>query len=152
MRATLLLHAVLLAGVIGASSDTVTEDGSMGQQMTPAAVSLPIEGEMPSLDGATTWLNSPPLTPAALRGKVVLIDFWTYTCINWLRTLPYVRAWAEKYKEQGLVVIGVSTPEFEFEHTVEAMIPEAFHNSPRFSGLLAAFGFGLLLLVDAATR
>jgi thiol-disulfide isomerase/thioredoxin len=119
MRANQLLHAVLLAGVIGASSDTVTEDGSMGQQMTPAAVPLPIEGELPSLDGATEWLNSPALSAAGLRGKVVLIDFWTYTCINWLRTLPYVRAWADKYKEQGLVVIGVSTPEFEFEHTVE---------------------------------
>jgi thiol-disulfide isomerase/thioredoxin len=119
MRANLLLHAVLLAGVIVAASDTATEDGSMGQQMTPPAVRLPIEAEMPSLDGATTWLNSPPLSAAGLRGKVVLVDFWTYTCINWLRTLPYVRAWAEKYKEQGLVVIGVSTPEFEFEHTVE---------------------------------
>jgi thiol-disulfide isomerase/thioredoxin len=119
MKANQLLHAVLLAGVIGASSDTLTEDGSMGQQMTPAAVQLPIEGEMPSLDGATTWLNSAPLSAAGLRGKVVLIDFWTYTCINWLRTLPYVRAWAEKYKDQGLVVIGVGTPEFEFEHSIE---------------------------------
>ena len=64
------------------------------------------------LSGATGWLNSPPLTAAGLRGKVVLIDFWTYTCINWLRTLPYVRAWAEKYKDQGLVVIGVHAPEF----------------------------------------
>ena len=91
----------------------------MGQQMTPPAVRLPIEVEMPSLDGATTWLNSTPLTPAGLRGKVVLVQFWTYTCINWLRTLPYVRAWAEKYKDQGLVVIGVSTPEFEFEHSVD---------------------------------
>ena len=77
---------------------------------------LPVEGELPSLDGATGWLNSPPLTPADLRGKVVLVDFWTYTCINWLRTLPYVRAWAEKYAEYGLVVIGVHTPEFPFEH------------------------------------
>ena len=91
----------------------------MGQQMTPAAVRLPIEAEMPPLDGATTWLNSTPPTPAGLRGKVVLVQFWTYTCINWLRTLPYVRAWAEKYKDQGLVVIGVSTPEFEFEHSVD---------------------------------
>jgi thiol-disulfide isomerase/thioredoxin len=65
--------------------------------------------------GATTWLNSPQLGPAELRGKVVLVDFWTYTCINWLRTAPYVRAWADKYKDQGLVVIGVHTPEFEFE-------------------------------------
>ncbi len=119
MRASLIPHAVLLAGVVAASSDTVTEDESMVQQMTPAAVPSPIEGEFPSLDGATAWLNSPPLSAADLGGKVVLIDFWTYTCINWLRTLPYVRAWAEKYKEQGLVVIGVSTPEFEFEHTIE---------------------------------
>ena len=85
----------------------------------PAAVPLPIEGEMPSLGGATTWLNSPPLTAADLRGKVVLVDFWTYTCINWLRTLPYVRAWSEKYREHGVVVIGVHTPEFPFEHDLE---------------------------------
>jgi thiol-disulfide isomerase/thioredoxin len=80
---------------------------------------LPVEGELPSFDGATGWLNSPPLTPAGLRGKVVLVNFWTYTCINWLRQLPYVRAWADKYGEnqdQGLVVIGVHTPEFGFEH------------------------------------
>jgi thiol-disulfide isomerase/thioredoxin len=74
---------------------------------------------MPSLDGATEWLNSPPLSPAGLRGRVVLVDFWTYTCINWLRTLPYVRAWAEKYGEHGLVVLGVHTPEFRFEHDVD---------------------------------
>jgi len=80
---------------------------------------LPIEGELPSLGGATGWLNSRPLTAAGLRGKVVLIDFWTYTCINWLRQLPYVRAWAEKYKDQGLVVIGVHTPEFAFERDVD---------------------------------
>ena len=73
-------------------------------------------GELSSLSGATGWLNSPPLTEADLRGSVVLVDFWTYTCINWLRTLPYVRAWAEKYQDQGLVVIGVHTPEFPFEH------------------------------------
>jgi len=85
----------------------------------PAAIHLPIEGELPSLGGATAWLNSPPLTAADLRGKVVLIDFWTYTCINWLRTLPYVRAWAEKYQEHGVVVIGVHAPEFPFEHDIE---------------------------------
>src|SRR5690349_19849748 len=76
-------------------------------------------GELASLVGATAWLNSEPLTAADLRGKVVLVDFWTYTCINWLRTLPYVRAWAEKYRDQGLVVIGVHTPEFPFEYNVE---------------------------------
>jgi thiol-disulfide isomerase/thioredoxin len=80
---------------------------------------LPIEGAMPSLGGATGWLNSQPLTAAGLRGKVVLIDFWTYTCINWLRQLPYVRAWAEKYKDQGLVVIGVHAPEFAFERDLD---------------------------------
>ncbi len=85
----------------------------------PAAVQLPIEGELPSLGGATAWLNSPPLSAADLRGKVVLIDFWTYTCINWLRTLPYVRAWADKYRDHGVVVIGVHTPEFPFEHDLE---------------------------------
>ena len=76
---------------------------------------LPVEGPMPSLDGATEWINSPPLTAAGLRGKVVLVDFWTYSCINCLRSLPYVRAWADKYKDQGLVVIGVHAPEFAFE-------------------------------------
>ena len=70
--------------------------GSLVQQVRPAGLQLPIEGELPSLGGATEWLNSPALTTAGLRGKVVLIDVWTYTCINWLRTFPYVRAWAEK--------------------------------------------------------
>jgi len=78
-------------------------------------MALPVEGMMPPLSGATGWINSPPLTREALKGKVVLIDFWTYSCINCLRTLPYVRAWAEKYKAQGLVVIGVHAPEFAFE-------------------------------------
>jgi thiol-disulfide isomerase/thioredoxin len=74
---------------------------------------------IPSLDGATEWINSEPLTPADLHGHVVLFDFWTYTCINWLRTEPYIRAWARKYKDDGLIVIGVHTPEFEFEHDLE---------------------------------
>ena len=87
--------------------------------MHPAAVQLPVEGAMPSLDGATEWLNSPSLTAAGLRGRVVLVDFWTYTCINWLRTLPYLRAWADKYQQHGLVVIGVHTPEFDFEHDLD---------------------------------
>jgi thiol-disulfide isomerase/thioredoxin len=73
---------------------------------------------LPELSGAVEWLNSPPLTPQALRGKVVLVDFWTYSCINCLRALPYVRAWAEKYKDDGLVVIGVHTPEFAFEKDI----------------------------------
>src|SRR5258708_11513630 len=85
----------------------------------PAAGPLPIEGEWRSLGGAPAWLTSPPLSAADLRGKVVLIDFWTYTCINWLRTLPYVRAWADKYRDHGVVVIGVHSPEFSFEHDLE---------------------------------
>ncbi|MFL5804609.1 MAG: thioredoxin family protein [Roseiflexaceae bacterium] len=92
---------------------------AQSSKINPAAVQLSIEGELPSLGSATEWLNSQPLTAAGLRGKVVLIDFWTYTCINWLRSLPYVRAWAEKYKDQGLVVIGVHTPEFAFEKDVD---------------------------------
>src|SRR6266446_5166846 len=89
--------------------------GSAVQQMACAALTERDEGVLPSLSGATEWLNSSPLTPAGLRGKVVLVDFWTYTCVNWLRTLPYVRAWADKYRDQGLVVIGAHTPEFPFE-------------------------------------
>jgi thiol-disulfide isomerase/thioredoxin len=80
---------------------------------------LSVEGDLPSLGDATAWLNSPPLTAAGLRGKVVLIDFWTYTCINWMRTLPYVRAWASKYEDQGLIVIGVHAPEFGFEKDLD---------------------------------
>ena len=76
---------------------------------------LPVEGQMPSLGGATQWLNSPPLATESLRGKVVLVDFWTYSCINCIRSLPYVRGWADKYKDHGLVVIGVHAPEFAFE-------------------------------------
>jgi cytochrome c biogenesis protein CcdA/thiol-disulfide isomerase/thioredoxin len=80
-----------------------------------AGDTLPVEGDLPALDGATRWLNSPPLTAQSLRGKVVLVDFWTYSCINCIRSLPYVRGWADKYKGYGLVVIGVHAPEFAFE-------------------------------------
>ncbi|WP_448628658.1 redoxin domain-containing protein [Geodermatophilus sp. URMC 64] len=80
---------------------------------------LPVEGELRSFSGATGWLNSPPLTVAALRGKVVLVNFWTHTCINWLRQLPYLRAWRERYSGQGLVIVGVHTPEFGFESNVD---------------------------------
>jgi len=82
------------------------------------AGALPVEGHLAGFDGASGWLNSPPLGAADLQGKIVLVDFWTYTCINWLRTLAYVRAWAEKYQDQGLVVVGVHTPEFPFERDV----------------------------------
>src|ERR1700682_6421744 len=119
MKARKLLLAAILATATVIPIETSAEDKSVAQQTTPATVKLPIEGEFPSLGGATTWLNSPPLTPEGLRGKVVLVDIWTYTCINWLRTLPYVRAWAAKYKDQGLVVIGVHSPEFPFEKDLE---------------------------------
>ena len=86
----------------------------------PLAARRPVvEAPLASLVGANEWLNSPPLTEAGLRGRVVLVDFWTYTCINWLRTLPYVRAWADKYREQQLVVIGVHAPEFAFEREID---------------------------------
>ncbi len=86
----------------------------------PAVASLPTEGERcRRSSGAVEWLNSPPLTREGLKGKVVLVDFWTYSCINCLRAIPYVRAWAEKYKDQGLVVIGVHAPEFAFEKNID---------------------------------
>jgi thiol-disulfide isomerase/thioredoxin len=119
MKATRLLLAAILAVALGAPIEARAEDKRVTQQVRPVAVQLPIEGTLPSLGSATEWLNSQPLTAAGLRGKVVLIDFWTYTCINWLRSLPYVRAWAEKYKDRGLVVIGVHAPEFAFEKNID---------------------------------
>jgi hypothetical protein len=83
---------------------------------------LPVEGHLPPLAGATGWLNGEPLNPEGLRGRVVLVDFWTYTCINWIRTFPYVRAWADKYHDYGLTVIGVHTPEFGFERNLDNVI------------------------------
>jgi cytochrome c biogenesis protein CcdA/thiol-disulfide isomerase/thioredoxin len=105
-----------------ASGSGAPQNGETTVAMQPQALSteaLPVEGTFPSPGGAIEWLNSPPLTPQALKGKVVLVDFWTYSCINCLRALPYVRAWADKYKDQGLVVIGVHTPEFAFEKNVD---------------------------------
>ncbi len=93
--------------------------GCANAQSNKWAVRLSSEGSMPSLAGATEWLNSAPLTPANLRGKVVLVSFWTFSCINSLRQLPYLRAWAAKYKNQGLVVVGVQAPEFEFEKNLD---------------------------------
>jgi thiol-disulfide isomerase/thioredoxin len=89
------------------------------KQAEEQTADFPDEGAMPSLSGAVHWLNSPPLTPEALKGKVVVVDFWTYSCINCLRSLPYVRAWFEKHKDQDLVVIGVHTPEFAFEKNID---------------------------------
>jgi cytochrome c biogenesis protein CcdA/thiol-disulfide isomerase/thioredoxin len=109
------------AGVSTARQGGAMTAGTMPteKELAAAGVALPVEGPMPSLDGAVQWLNSPPLTTAELKGKVVLVDFWTYSCVNCLRSLPYVRAWAAKYKDQGLVVIGVHTPEFAFEKNIE---------------------------------
>jgi cytochrome c biogenesis protein CcdA/thiol-disulfide isomerase/thioredoxin len=97
------------------------------QNIAVAGSSLPIEGTMPELKGAVLWLNSPPLTRAQLRGKVVVVDFWTYSCINCLRALPYTKAWAQKYKDHGLVVIGVHAPEFAFEK-VQGNVRRAVHD------------------------
>jgi len=109
------------AGAMSGSPAMMSSNSRVAAPANAAArpEQLPIEDTMPSLSGAVAWLNSPPLTMDALKGKVVLIDFWTYSCINCLRTIPYIRAWAEKYKDQGLVVIGVHTPEFAFERNVD---------------------------------
>lgn len=101
----------------GVDSTQVSSVANNDEQ--PYRSSLPVKGLAPNLDGAGEWLNSAPLSMEQLRGKVVLIDFWTYSCINCIRTIPYVRAWAEKYKDQGLVVIGVHTPEFAFEKKID---------------------------------
>jgi thiol-disulfide isomerase/thioredoxin len=105
MNAARLLLAILLAG---AAPLAVSQDAK-----------APAKGGAPAFKGATAWLNTQPLTADDLRGKVVLVEFLTYTCINWLRTMPYVRAWAEKYKDRGLIVVGVHTPEFPFEHDLD---------------------------------
>jgi cytochrome c biogenesis protein CcdA/thiol-disulfide isomerase/thioredoxin len=98
-----------------AMSNSKSDGHAMMMSAAKPAGDLPVEGEIPSFAGATLWLNSPPLTPEALRGKVVMVDFWTYSCINCLRALPFVESWYEKYKDHGLVVIGVHAPEFAFE-------------------------------------
>src|SRR5262249_6785189 len=108
-----------LVAVGGIPSEPRVSDSKRGAQMISEAAQLPVEGRLPSLAGATGWLNSPPLTAEELRGKVVLIDVWTYTCINWRRTLPYLRAWIARYQQSGLVLIGVHSPEFPFERDVE---------------------------------
>jgi thiol-disulfide isomerase/thioredoxin len=117
MKSHLLSATAMFAASVATPIESLAQERPL-QTMTMRAHPLPIEGTLPSLAGATTWLNSQPLTPEALRGKVVVVDFWTYTCINWQRTEPHVRAWDEKYKDQGLVVIGVHTPEFGFEKSV----------------------------------
>ena len=95
---------------------------SVAHRLAGEDMELPVEGRLPSFERATGWLNSEPLAPEGLRGRVVLVDFWTYTCVNWLRTLPYLRAWVAKYGSQGLTVVGVHTPEFGFEHDIANVI------------------------------
>jgi thiol-disulfide isomerase/thioredoxin len=113
------VSAVLVSALCACIMATSADDKSMVPRTSIEAARLPVEGQIPSLARATAWLNSEPLRAQDLRGKVVLIDFWTYTCINWRRTLPYVRAWAQKYRDQGLVVIGVHTPELSFEKDID---------------------------------
>ena len=130
MKTSKLLVAAILAAAIGAPIAGFVGDISMAQTEPSTGLRVPFlhgfptaqnasQTELAALERANEWLNSPPLTPQALRGKVVLVDFWTYSCINWRRTLPYVRAWAEKYKDRGLVVIGVHAPEFSFEKSID---------------------------------
>jgi thiol-disulfide isomerase/thioredoxin len=112
----------VLALALGEDSLARAQPASMTsvlQSYVGGTASLPVEGVLPPLNGEDGWLNSAPLTPQALHGKVVLIDFWTYSCINCLRTLPYIKAWAQKYQDQGLVVIGVHAPEFAFERNID---------------------------------
>jgi thiol-disulfide isomerase/thioredoxin len=113
--------AAMTGAMTGTMTGTMTGGPSMMMQAKPGGPGeqLPVEGALPSLSGAVEWLNSKPLTTEDLKGKVVLVDFWTYSCINCLRSIPYIRAWAEKYRDHGLVVIGVHSPEFAFEKNVD---------------------------------
>jgi thiol-disulfide isomerase/thioredoxin len=127
MRISRFIVGAVLAVAIAAPIVGFLGNKNVAQTITSNEGGLPFlhgfpgefagQSELASLDRADAWLNSEPLTPQALRGKVVLVDFWTYTCINWRRTLPFLRAWHEKYRKQGLVVIGVHSPEFSFEKT-----------------------------------
>src|SRR5580700_2264922 len=108
-----------MSGTMSGSMSGAMNGNAMMSASAPPAGAPPVEGELPPLSGAVAWLNSPPLTPQALRGKVVLVDFWTYSCINCLRALPYVKSWYARYASQGLVVIGVHAPEFAFEKNLD---------------------------------
>lgn len=116
--------AIVLGVAVALAGAWIAFDAPANGTPAPARF-LRAQASMPPLDGAVEWLNSKPLTATELQGKVVLVEFWTYTCINWLRTLPHVRAWSEKYKDKGLVVIGVHTPEFSFEKDVDRVREEA---------------------------
>ena len=121
LAAAMTIGATALAGVAASKGRLAVIGAAIAaspEGKSAAPHPLPIEGELPSFAGATQWLNSPPLTAGSLRGKVALVEFWTYSCINWRRQHPYVRAWAGKYRDRGLVVIGVHSPEFAFEKDV----------------------------------
>jgi thiol-disulfide isomerase/thioredoxin len=111
-------------GTQTAQSDVRSLVRSIAHRLAGDDAGLPDEGRLASFEGATGWLNSEPLRPESLRGRVVLVDFWTYTCVNWLRTLPYLRAWDTKYRDYGLTVVGVHTPEFGFERNVDNITRE----------------------------
>ena len=150
MKAHKLMFFAVAACAIGfLIGPSEAQDKNVKQQKIPAAGMFPIQGELPSLSGAIEWLNSPPLTAAGLRGKVVLVEFWTYTCINWRRTLPYVRAWAAKYKAQGLVVIGVHTPEFSFEKNVDNVRQAESTSQSRST---ASMRYGALSIISTGLR
>jgi thiol-disulfide isomerase/thioredoxin len=114
---TIALLSVPSAAALPGAQATNAQAANTGKWWHPRR--LAVEGSMPPLDGATAWINSQPLNAADLRGKVVLVEFWTYTCINWRRQFPYLRAWADQYRDQGLVVIGVHSPEFVFEKNLD---------------------------------
>ncbi len=118
MRITLLVLLAALSGLIWGSFGISAKAGGSALPTIGKDARLPIEGRMPALGDAEGWLNSMPLRVSDLRGKVVVVNFWTYTCINWLRTAPYLRAWADKYRDQGLIVVGVHSPEFGFEKDI----------------------------------
>jgi thiol-disulfide isomerase/thioredoxin len=172
MKTNKLLVAAVLAAAIGAPIAGFLGD-TKGQSMTSPGALAPFldrfsrgtavnQTELASLGRADQWLNSSPLTPDALRGKVVLVNFWTYTCINWRRQLPYVSAWAEKYKDQGLVVIGVHAPEFEFEkntanvrwavNEMKIDYPVAVDNSHRIWRAFENQAWPALYFIDAQGR
>ena len=117
MRKRAIPRAAAAAAIVALAAGGA---GGFGRtEMTRSPMPLPVERPMPPFSGATAWINSAPLTPETLRGKVVVVDFWTFTCVNWLRTLPYVRAWAAKYGDKGLVVVGVHSPEFSVEKNLD---------------------------------
>jgi thiol-disulfide isomerase/thioredoxin len=113
------------AATMSASASRLGLIRSIAHRLAGEGLALPIEGRLASFEDATGWLNSEPLTQEGLRGRVVLVDFWTYTCVNWLRTLPYVRAWAAKYRDAGLTVVGVHTPEFGFERDIDNVVAQS---------------------------